>query len=198
MLDRVVLRRIRRVVRYPDLDPDPIDQPLQVRLEQVLVGAVAPAAVAPQQDGGRSGVERSAPALPPPLYAVAGERAGVVAGAQVHVTVVPLHVVKPVRDDHARGDAGEVVIERLDRLRSVEAALSVAVSHQLLLLRIDAQERVVRLQILLLEPGDVLELPVAVGRLPHRPGLAGLPLDVYSTRPIVAHSQTSETRASAV
>jgi hypothetical protein len=46
MLDRVVLRRRRRVGRYPDLDPDPIDQPLQVLLEQVLVDAVAPAAVA--------------------------------------------------------------------------------------------------------------------------------------------------------
>ena len=33
MLDRVVLGGIRRVVRHPDLHPDPIDQPLQVLLE---------------------------------------------------------------------------------------------------------------------------------------------------------------------
>jgi hypothetical protein len=33
-------------VRHADLDPEPIDQPLQVLLEQVLGGAVAAAPVA--------------------------------------------------------------------------------------------------------------------------------------------------------
>jgi len=35
-------------MRHLDLDPDPIDQPVQVLLEQVLAGAIAPATVAQQ------------------------------------------------------------------------------------------------------------------------------------------------------
>ena len=70
------------------------------------------------------------------------------------------------------------MIERLDRLLSVETALSIEVAHQLLLLRVDAQNRVVRPHVLPLEPGDILELLVAVDMLPHREGLAGLALDV--------------------
>jgi hypothetical protein len=30
------------------------------------------------------------------------------------MAVVPLHVVQPVGDDHALGEAGEVMVERLD------------------------------------------------------------------------------------
>ena len=116
--------------------------------------------------------------LPPPLDAVAGELAGVVAGPQVHVAVVLLHVVQPVRDDHARGEAGEVVVERLDDPLRQEVPGPVEVADQLLLLGVHAHDRVVRRQVLPLEPGDVLELLVAVGMAAHRLGLLGLAGDV--------------------
>src|SRR5215210_1020673 len=122
MLDRVVLRRIRRVVRHTNLDPDPIDQPLQVLLEQVLAGTVAAATVTQQQDRGCPWVHRTSPTLPPPLDAVTGELAGVVAGAQVHMPIVVLDIVQPVGDHHARSSTGEVMIESLDRLLSIEVA----------------------------------------------------------------------------
>ena len=117
VLDRVVLRAIRRVVRHPDLHPHPSDQPLQVLLEQVRGWrCCCPPPSHSSRIDGRPRVQRPPVTLPPALDAVAGELAGVVAGAQVHVAAVALHVVQPVRDDHARGGTGEVVVERLDRL----------------------------------------------------------------------------------
>ena|SRR3990172_4605325 len=46
MFNRVVLRAVRRIVRYTQLQPQAIRQPLEVFLEQVLRRAVAPAAIA--------------------------------------------------------------------------------------------------------------------------------------------------------
>src|SRR6266545_369121 len=178
MLNRVVLGGGRRVVRHPDLNPNPIDQPLQVLLEQVLASTVAATAIAQQQDRGRSGIERSSPTDPPALDAVTGELAGVVTDAQVHVPIIALHIVQPVRDHHTRGGAGEVMIEGREDLLRVEMAVAVEGAQQLLLLRVDAQDRVVRLQVLLLEPGDVLELLVAVGMLAHGLGFLSLALDI--------------------
>ena len=163
---------------HPDLDPDPIDQPLQVLLEQVLAGAIAPATVAQQQYRGRSGVERPAPDLPPPLDAVAGELAGVVAGAQVHVTVVwrftsysPCGMITPEacwgsRDRTSRSSP-ECRDGPLDRSCPPTPSSSGRCS-----------ESGSSPHVLPLEPGDILELLVAVDMLPHREGLAGLALDV--------------------
>ena len=63
-----------------------------------------------------------------------------------------------------------IVALRLDR------PLAVEVADQLLLLRVDADDRQAGRQVLPLEPGDVLELGVAVGMArPHRPLLQRLP-----------------------
>jgi hypothetical protein len=156
MLDRVVLGGIRRVVRHTDLDPEPIDQVLQVLLEQVLTGTLAATAIAQQQDRGRSGRERPSPTRPPPLDAVADELAGVMARPQIHMTIIAFHIVQPVGDRHARGGAGEVMIEGREDLLGGEVAVAVEGAQQLLLLRVDAQDRVVRFQVLLLDPGAVL------------------------------------------
>ena len=92
--------------------------------------------------------------------------------------IIALQIVQPVRDHHTRGGAGEVMIEGREDLLGVEVALPVEVAHQFLLLGVDAQDRVIGLQVLLPEPGDVLELLVTVGMLAHGLGLLGLALDV--------------------
>src|SRR4051794_33859099 len=103
-----------------------------------MAGAVAAPAVAEQQDRTRPGIGRPPLTLPPSLEAVAGELAGVVTGPEVHVALVPLHVVEAVRDDHARGEAGEVVVERLEDPLRQEVTGPVEVADQLLLLRVHA------------------------------------------------------------
>jgi hypothetical protein len=47
VLDRIVLRAVRRIVGHTDLNPEPIYQPLEVLLEQVMAGTIAAAAVIP-------------------------------------------------------------------------------------------------------------------------------------------------------
>ena len=100
--------------------------------------------------------------LPPPRDAVAGELAGVVARPQAHVAEVTLQVVQPVGDHHPLGVAGEVVVESQQPLPRIDPAVAVEVANQLLLLGVHAQDRVVRVQVVPLDPGDVLELGVAV------------------------------------
>ena len=114
--------------------------------------------------------------LPPRREAVAGQLAGVVAGVQVDEAPVEPHVVDPVRDHRARSHAAEVVVVDLDRPLRLDRPVAVEVADQLLLLRVDADHRQAGRQVLPLEPGDVLELGVAVRMArPHRPLLQRLP-----------------------
>ena len=94
------------------------------------------------------------------------------------MSVVVLHVVQPVRDDHALGEAGEVVVEDLDDPLRQEVPGPVEVADQLFLLGVHAHDRVARPEIVPLEPGDVLELPVAIGVPAHRLGFLRLAGDV--------------------
>jgi len=83
----------------PGLNPETFDQPFHVFFEQVLIDAVAPtaAATAQRKDRTRPWIGFPALTLPSPLDALAGELAVVVAGAQVHMAVVPPHFVHPDR-----------------------------------------------------------------------------------------------------
>src|SRR4051794_6881917 len=156
VLDRVVLRAVRRIVRHPDLEPQPIGQPLQLLLEDVPRGAVAPAAVAEHQQLRRTGIGRPPVALPPRRQAVAGQLAGVVAGVQVDEAPVEPHVVDPVGDHRARTHAAEVVVVDLDGALRLDHPPAVEVADQLLLLGVDADHRQSGRQVLALEPRDVL------------------------------------------
>ena len=73
---------------------------------------------------------------------IASELARVVAGAQVDVPHVVLQVVQAVRDHHAGGEAGEVVVEHLDDLLGVQRARPEEGADQLLLLAIHAEDGV--------------------------------------------------------
>ena len=82
MFDRVVLRAMRRVVGHANRDAEPIDQPLQVFLEDVMSRVVAASAVAQEQNRLGPGVGPDAVSSPPQLEAVARELAGVVTGGE--------------------------------------------------------------------------------------------------------------------
>src|SRR3990172_5157440 len=168
MFDRVVLRAIRRIVRYAQLQPQAIRQPLEVFLEQVLLGAVAPATIAQDQQAFGLGVGRAAMLLPPQRHAVAAQFARVVAGVQVDVRVLVRQVINAVRDELALARTAEVMVEGLDGLRRKGLAGAVKIPQQFLLFRVDADHGVARILILVPQPRDVLELRVAVGMVSHR------------------------------
>jgi len=81
-----------------------------------------------------------------------------------------------VRDHRTDPRAGEIVVVGLDRLLSVDHAVAVEVAQQLLLFRVDADDRPAGLEVLLLQACDVLELGITV-RVPraHRLLLLRLP-----------------------
>ncbi len=62
--DRIELGAVRRVVRHTDGDAQVVDDALEVFLEQMLVSAVTPPAIAQEQDGGGVRVQTLAIALP--------------------------------------------------------------------------------------------------------------------------------------
>ena len=63
--------------------------------------------------------------LPPVPDAVAGEGAGVVAGAEVEIARVAFEIIQAMGDDHAGAEAGEIVIPDLLRRLHVELAVAI-------------------------------------------------------------------------
>lgn len=74
VLDRIMLRTIRRVMGHPQFDAQPIRQSLQVFLEQVVRRAVAAAAIAQNQQAVCLRVGGTALFLPPQSDAVAANK----------------------------------------------------------------------------------------------------------------------------
>ncbi len=82
---------------------------------------------------------------------------------------VPAHkVVDAVRNQFALSRAGEVVVECFDGLRGEGLAGAVKVPQQFLLLRVDVEDRLVCVLELAPQPGNVLELSVAIRMVSHR------------------------------
>ena len=61
--------------------------------------------------------------------AVAGELAGVVAGAEVEIARVAFEIVKAVGDDDAGAETGKIVIPNLLRFLDVELAIAIEKAH---------------------------------------------------------------------
>jgi hypothetical protein len=70
--------------------------------------------------------------LPPLPDAVTGKLAGVMTRAQVHRPEVALEIVHSVRDNHAQGRAGEVMVEGFQDFLRVELTRPVEIAQQLL------------------------------------------------------------------
>src|SRR5712691_10373106 len=74
-------------------------------------------------------------------------------------------IVDPMRDDHARGEAGEIMIKRFERLLAVHFAIAVECSQELFLLGIDAQDWVASSKKLLDHLSQMAELGAAMRRV---------------------------------
>ena len=73
-----------------------------------------------------------------------------------------------MRDDFSTRSAGEIVIVHNRWLDAVRYAVAIKTPEQFLLFRVDADHGASRIEVLLLELGDLFELRIAVGVLSHR------------------------------
>ncbi len=119
---------------------------------------------------------------PPVEKAVTGERAGVVAQAEVDVTAVALEIVEAVRNDVAVGERGEIVVKNAYCLCGEQLAVPIKPAQQFAFFRVDAEDGVERIQIDLFLEGDGLELLVAVSCGPHGHGFEGLAASEFPQR----------------
>src|SRR5262249_53947024 len=99
------------------------------------------------------------------------------------------------RDDLAVRRRGEVVVKGRDDLLGVQAAVAVEVAEQLFLLGVDTEHGVGRIQVFLLQPGDVLELGIALLMLPHGLGLAGLAANIMMLAQQLADDPSTDAQA---
>src|SRR5216683_3309109 len=74
-------------------------------------------------------------------------------------------IVDTMRNDHAPGQAGKIMIKRFERLLAVYLAITVERAQEFLLLGIDAQDRVASLEKLLNEMRQMAELLAAMRRV---------------------------------
>ena len=174
VFDGIVLGTVGRVVSHANRDPHAIHQPLQVFFEQILRRAVAAAAVALQQKFPRLRIRVATFGSPPLKDAGASERAGVVTGAEIDVSSIPLEVVNAVRNHGAFGKGEEVVVEDLAAFGGEEASLAIKQAEHLLFLGVDADDRVGRIQERLLVSIENVELLMAVFVLTHGQIFEGL------------------------
>src|SRR6266852_1843762 len=163
--DRVELRTIRGIVGHTDRDGKVVDDRLEVFLEQMLVATVTATTIAQEQDGGRVGVQTPSIAVPKQPQAIAGECGRVTAEAHMNPALITGQIVDTMRNDDATGQAGEIMIKRFERLLAVDLAITVERAQEFLLLGIDAQDGVARLEKLLDEMGQMTKLRVAMRRV---------------------------------
>ena len=96
----------------------------------------------------------------------------VMGGAHDHRSAVAGHVVDPVGQRHAERVGREVMGEHLVALPAPGPSRVEEVSHQLALLAVVADHRLIPLQEVLLDRGEIAELPVPFGMAGFRDALA--------------------------
>src|SRR6266702_7991383 len=82
--------------------------------------------------------------------------------------VMLVKIIDTMRNDHATGEAGEIMIKGLECLLAVDLAMTVERAQQFLLLGLDAQNRVPRREKLLDEMAQMAKLRVALRRVTTR------------------------------
>ena len=132
MLDGIVLRTLRRVVRHANFQAKAIRQGFQMVFENVASGGVAAAAVAQEQQPASVGIREAPIGFPPVTQTVAGEPTGVVAEAQIQMPEVALGIVEPVRVEHPESGTGKIVVERLLGFLRVEPPFAKQKAQKLL------------------------------------------------------------------
>src|SRR2546425_6598769 len=109
--------------------------------------------------------------------------------------LIPRKIVDTMWNDHAPGQAGKIMIKRFERLLAVYLAITVERAQEFLLLGIDAQDRVARLEKLLNEMGQMTKLRVAMRRVAAGQDLGHLATGQTKRVETAAHDAGSSTDA---
>src|SRR5450432_688024 len=167
VLDLVPLAGAGREVTDVDREGEFVGEPLKFGLPHTRSVAVATTSISGDEDLACIGVTFLADLLPPRVDRGDGEYRRVVIDAHADEAVVGGEIVHAVRDRFADGVAGKVVDIYQFRLalRLPLAAPVLEVADQLLLLRVDGDDRHAALDAVLGLGVDVLELRVAIGML---------------------------------
>ena len=132
MLNRVMLRAVRRIVRYTDFQSKLITQLLQSLLEHIPIAGITTAAIAKYQQIQSLRIMLAAMLFPPMRNAVATKLAGIMAGIEVDITFVPSQIVDAMRNQSAFTRAGKIVIQSFHSSLGMRTALAGKIPNQLL------------------------------------------------------------------
>lgn len=149
---------------HTDFYADRIHDGLQVVFENILRRRVASATIEKHQDRIGMRITPLSDAIPIPFDTVAGKLGGVVRETNVDVAPIAKRIKDAVRNDHAIGPTGEVMVERLEGSAATNSALTKQLPLELFGFGVDRKTGISGLFILLDKLGDILELGIAIGR----------------------------------
>jgi len=165
MLDGIPLGSAGGIMTDGDEKPEGIDELfLQGVFPEVGVCAVAAAVVGEdEQTGGIRIAETAFSAQPPLADRCRGESRGVTRGADRHAAAIGLAIVDAVRDGDACAERREIVVENRHGCSAPDLAGILEPADQLALFGVDADDRRLRLTEAASLPGQIAELPIALG-----------------------------------
>src|ERR1700688_186842 len=168
MFDRIVLRAMRWIVRNANGQTREIRKSLQPILEANASATARSTAVEQRQEAFRAAILMDPMMTPPIQHRINHKITGVVAGVQMDVSFVPPHVVEAVRNDNARSVLREIMIPTPQRGRREHSSGTHIIAENLPFFAVNRQNRKTGLQVVPLQPSDLLELGVTVSALAHR------------------------------
>ena len=182
----VVFRAIRRVVHHYYVDAEPFGKIHEVLLHNMMAAGVGATAVTEDYEKLGALVHFGEVFVPESLHVVADELGGVVAESDGHETDVVRHVIDAVRNNHAVGERGEIMVEAFGTAETIHLPIPLEVADDFLLLGVytdyrDAEPDAEFLDILYL---DKLLIPTLHtfqrDVLAERPLLEPAPLEEFS------------------
>lgn len=131
MLDRVVLRRVRGVMRHPNLQAELLHELFEVGFEQIRACTIAPTPIAQEQERLSIGIEGLPVSLPPLAETITREFTGIMARPQGHVAVIPLQIIQAMGNDDPLSEAGKVMIPGFYRGLRIQRPRTIKIANQL-------------------------------------------------------------------
>lgn len=138
--DGIELGTVRRVVHDENLHSDAVGEVHEFLLDYMVTAGVGAATVAEDDNHLRVRVNLLEVIVPDPLYVVAHELGGVVAGAYCKIPRVVCQVVDAVRHNHALGECLEIMVVGGRRGGAVHLAVPLEIADCLLFLGVNAEE----------------------------------------------------------
>jgi hypothetical protein len=161
-LNQIILRTIARVVSHANFHTKLVGQLLQIVLEEILLGSVAAATVAQPQDRCCLGITPFANAVPLPAKALTGQLARVVRQAKVDLPTVAHPIVNTVRNEHAVGPTGKIMIEGVKRLSAAHSTGPQELTQMRFRFGVNRKIGMTSCFVLSDQTGDPLELRITV------------------------------------